>query len=100
MGRAYMKQPNGKYAIWSTVVDDFICLDATWDEVVELEKQDAIDRVVRDMERIAVGVEATGTSSRVGNSWESCLARVRMLHGDKKAALRMRYEFEKEEETG
>jgi len=29
-----VKQPDGKYAIWSSVVDDFIYVDATADEVI------------------------------------------------------------------
>ena len=33
MGRQAIQQPNGKYAIWSTVVDDFLFQDMTLDEV-------------------------------------------------------------------
>lgn len=35
MGRQIIKQPNGLYAIWSTVVDHFVLYDATADEIVD-----------------------------------------------------------------
>lgn len=35
MGRRYLKQPDGKYAVWSTVVDDFIFRDMDADMVRE-----------------------------------------------------------------
>lgn len=48
MGHQIIKQPNGKYAIWSSGVDNFIVLDATETEVV--------DEMV-DMYRRAVSVD-------------------------------------------
>lgn len=35
MGQQIIKQPNGKYAVFSSVVDGFVLLDATKQEVVE-----------------------------------------------------------------
>ena len=35
MGRQIIKQPDGKYAVWSSVVDGFIILDATREELIE-----------------------------------------------------------------
>ena len=29
-----IRQPNGRFALWSTIVDDFVLLDATADEMI------------------------------------------------------------------
>jgi hypothetical protein len=33
MGKRVLKQPDGKYAVWDSIVDDFIVWDATADEI-------------------------------------------------------------------
>lgn len=35
MGRQIIKQPNGKYAVLSSVVDDFVIIDATPEEIID-----------------------------------------------------------------
>lgn len=35
MARQIIKQPNGLYAEWSSVVDDFVLLDATREEIIQ-----------------------------------------------------------------
>ena len=40
MGRQIIEQPNGKYAIWSTIVDDFILEDITVEEYIEFRIQE------------------------------------------------------------
>ena len=35
MSRQIIKQPNGKYALFSSVVDDFVLIDADPNEIVE-----------------------------------------------------------------
>lgn len=56
MGRAIVEQPNGKYAVWSTVVDDFIILDATENEVINFYVNETTMRVTEqvasDMNRL------------------------------------------------
>lgn len=36
MARIIMKQPNNKFAIWSTIVDNFIIKNGTKDDVISL----------------------------------------------------------------
>ena len=43
MGRQIAKQPNGLYAVWSSVVDDFIVEDATEEEIRNWWIKDAIE---------------------------------------------------------
>lgn len=39
MPHYFVKQPNGKYAIYSTIVDDFLLFDATQQEAIDHELQ-------------------------------------------------------------
>lgn len=49
MSQQIIQQPDGKYALWSTVVDDFVLLDATPEEIlrywVEGHKADTAKRI-------------------------------------------------------
>lgn len=41
MGKVIVKQPDGRFAIWSTVVGDFLCQDKTRQEVYKLLTEEA-----------------------------------------------------------
>jgi len=45
MGRQIIKQPNYKYAVWSSVVDDFILMEATPDEIIAMYIEEAEERI-------------------------------------------------------
>lgn len=47
-----IKQPDGKYAIWSTIVDDFIYIDCTKEEWIEMRKKEECDRIEKDLNDI------------------------------------------------
>ena len=52
MGHQIMKQPDGKYAVWSTIVDDFILLNASPENIIEMEieyQRSRIESGVRDI---------------------------------------------------
>ncbi|MBO9598643.1 MAG: hypothetical protein J7559_12610 [Cohnella sp.] len=59
MGRRIEKQPDGKYAVWSTIVDDYIIVDATPEQIIESFIEDArtdIETSVRrDIDRLNRG---------------------------------------------
>lgn len=50
MGRKIYKQPNGKYCVWSTVVDDFIYMDCTRDELVDFYVEDRRRSIAFDID--------------------------------------------------
>ncbi len=54
MGWRVDKQPDGKYAIFSEVVDDFIVTDMTREEAVEV----CVERMLPDMERLIRDAQA------------------------------------------
>jgi len=52
MGRQIIEQPNGKYAIWSTIVDDFILEDITVEEYIEFRIQEETKQIKKDITEV------------------------------------------------
>lgn len=52
MGQQIIKQPDGKFAVWSSIVDDFIITDATVEEIVEIEVEEFRETITKKIERI------------------------------------------------
>lgn len=77
MGRSIVKQPDGKYAVWSTVVDNFVCQDMTRDELKDFFAEEAVEQarqeVDRQLSRIAEG--------KTTYTYEQCLNLIREIHG-------------------
>ena len=57
MGRQIIKQPNGKYAIWSTIVDDFIFFNMTAEEWIQFRIRESAEQVRKDIEEIISKLE-------------------------------------------
>ena len=45
----YTKQPDGKYAVYSTIVDDFIVDNATREEIITSEIERASEQIRREL---------------------------------------------------
>ena len=71
MGRIIVTQPNGKHAIFSTIIDDFIVYDATKAELEEFLLNDKRHEV-----EIFVN-----TSIKNKNRLDECLETVKHVHG-------------------
>ncbi len=52
MGHQIIEQPNGKFCLWSSIVDDFIMLDATPDDIIKMEVEEASDDINRRIHKI------------------------------------------------
>lgn len=57
MGRQIVKQPNGKYAIWSSILDNFVLYDCTREDLTkefvkntEVLKSESIDEILAKLE--------------------------------------------------
>lgn len=90
MPRFCVKQPNGLYAEFSTVVDDFTVLDMTRTEAVEhyrlaMSQADAEQKVLRADEENLLPVNRTTCSGPPLARWNDCLKTIEAVHG---AALR------------
>jgi hypothetical protein len=83
MGYSVVRQPDGKLALFSSVVDDFLCTDATEDEIVDvltILEQGRMDAAVKswreDVEKVAAGERYLG-----GRSYEEAVEAIERVHG-------------------
>ncbi|MEU4578958.1 hypothetical protein [Nonomuraea sp. NPDC023979] len=85
MGNQIIRQPSGKYAIFSTYTDTIIVWHATEDEIVEYYAEEAAERA-RETARRLIGHVAAGEPRKAYHqfamTWEEALAEDRKHHGD------------------
>jgi len=74
MGQAIVKQPNGKLALYSTVSGDFELINATWHEIAAYRISVEAERILMRLEQSKEKVEAKGSDSMAGRTWESIQA--------------------------
>jgi len=90
MGQQIIQQPNGLYAIFSSVVDDFIVYDATPDELVneflERERHNIKQHVSRIVDALERGEKPYHQFTM---NWEMAINVVREIHGDDAESLRL-----------
>jgi len=60
MGRQIIKQPDGKYCVFSSLTDDFICWDATPEEIIEMEVSYARETITERINKTVKDLEAGG----------------------------------------
>lgn len=88
MARSIVKQPNGLYAVFSSVVDDFVATDATEEELIEMliqEQKDRITEEVHNTVRILNGEhwqDCYPYYTRGNVTWEECEKTRKMVHGE------------------
>lgn len=82
MARQIIKQPNGKLAIWSSIVDNFIITDATPEEYIQFRIAEESERVRKDITEIVDKLEAGTKIGYYNLSWEEALEEIKERHGD------------------
>lgn len=82
MGHQYIKQPNGKFAIWSSIVDDFTYIDCTMEQIVEIEVEEAVkdlkQRLTETLSKVDKGEPAYYQFTK---SWKEALEFRDEIHG-------------------
>jgi hypothetical protein len=68
MGSRIMKQPNGKFCRWSSIVDDFTHYNYTREELLADLEEDMLVEWRKDMNNAFDRAEATGDSNRYDKS--------------------------------
>ena len=90
MGQQIVKQPNGKYAVWSSGVDDFILVNVEVCEIIEefaeWERQKIIERVNSIVDALERGDKPYHQFTR---SYDECVALIREHHGDDAESLEL-----------
>lgn len=72
MARQIIKQPNGLYAEYSTIVDAFIMADATAEQIIQNSRQEAADEAERRCREALENADA-GKIRGFGLTWEEAL---------------------------
>lgn len=85
MGQQIVKQPNGLFAVWSSVVDDFTVVDCTRDELIEEFLLEYRRQITAYVDR-AVSGEAVRT--QFTKTFDECVAEIRERHGDDAESLK------------
>jgi hypothetical protein len=84
MSEMIIKQPDGKYAVWSNRVDAFTLIDATPDEIVEArlegERRRVRERVNEIVAQLDRGEKPYGKRT---DTWEEALEWYEHVHGEK-----------------
>ena len=73
MSRSVVKQPNGLWAMWSSIVDDFLIIDATEEEIIEWSAQDRYEAEKEEMTEIIEALKAGRRHRRSWISWKEAL---------------------------
>jgi len=90
MGRQIVKQPNGLYAVWSSVVDDFVLIDATPDEIIDDAIADESERIRKHLSEIFSKIESGQRAYyQFTKGFDECVERIRELHGNDSESLKL-----------
>lgn len=84
MGRQIITQPNGKYCIFSSVVDNVTHYDMTPEEIIEEWTQEFKEEITEKVNKIINGLEGNSKPYyQFTLSYEEMLDRVKTIHGEK-----------------
>jgi len=85
MGQQIIKQPDGRLAVFSSVTDTFIVVDATPEELIEWRAEEAAERAReqtrREVDKVLAG-NSRGVYSQFAMTWEEAAAKDRENDGD------------------
>jgi len=73
MSKYIIRQPDGKYALWSSIVDDFLCCDLTIDDVKEIYLEDAKDSIEDIIKRQLKSIDKIGKANYLAMTWDEAL---------------------------
>jgi hypothetical protein len=83
MGHQVIRQPDGRLAVWSSTVDDFVIVDATAEEIAAHYAEEARLRAHNDWMAGCARALETGTSERTqfAMRWDEAQALRAEIHG-------------------
>ena len=88
MGKQIIKQPNGKYAVWSSIVDDFVYADGDVDGLISFYMHEAKDRITRDVKEIISKLEKKQKPYyQFTMSFEMAIKTIQENHGENAESL-------------
>lgn len=86
MGHQVIKQPNGKFSLWSSIVDDFIGVNLEPKEIVEHWNEADRERNQARMDSILKSIESNGRPyHQFTMTVEDALEQILEVHGKERA---------------
>jgi hypothetical protein len=71
MSHQIVKQPNGKFSLWSTILDDFLLTDCEPSDIIKYELEITKEEIT---ENVLMDVEQLNSGKLIGNyTYEECL---------------------------
>ena len=100
MGHQIIKQPNGLYAMWSSIVDDFVMIDCTPEDIIDelagREKERIVDRVSQVLSALEEGKKPYYQFTK---TFDEAVRLIKEIHGNDAESLVMLGMAGKKEET-
>ncbi len=81
MGRQIVKQPDGLYSVWSTIVDDFIIKDMSINNVYQFYIIESVKQAIKGVKTEFANI-ANGFKRFSMNTWGECEAWRKLIHQD------------------
>jgi len=102
MPHTIVKQPDGQYAIWSSVVESFITVNCTVDEVIVEEVANSPNypgNLRADLFELLMNIELNGRASKRSPSFDEAIETIRELHGQEEVAKMLAFIADKTNST-
>ena len=82
--RQIIKQPDGKFALWSSVCDNFILINASPEEIINYKIERKTESIKNNvMKTISKLKQNEKPYYQFTQTWEDCLETVKNNHGQK-----------------
>lgn len=73
MGRQIIKQPDGLFSVWSTVIDDFIFGDASEEDIIEFFATEAVGKARKEAQEALERVKTLANPyAQFTMTWDEC----------------------------
>jgi len=79
MGRNIIKQPNGLYAQWSTIVDDLITWNMTKEELIQWRIDEAAEGIREDVEIYIKSIELNTPKYSWWKTWDDVSGKMKKM---------------------
>jgi hypothetical protein len=84
MGRQIIKQPDGLFAVWSSVVDNFIMVNCTPQEIIDEYVKDETERIAKSVTEDIQAIEnGEKPYLQFTKTWDEALVSIEDHHGQK-----------------
>lgn len=91
-----VKQPNGMFARWSDIVDNFTDANATEQEALELcSEKKGIEEARSEVQKAVDDLDPSGNKGSGLGRWNACLEAIKTIHGEQELTDVLTY-FEKQ----